>query len=275
MTAAFRPLEVIAPLGRVVSAQKPAAMRRWMTFPMTIVDTVFKALAPAIPDRVAAGHHADLIFAMLVGVSEKTRRLVLAGISQTGGGWGAKRNEDGHSATIAMNDGDTHNSPVELLETKHPIVVERYELVPDSGGAGRHRGGLGCEREVRLLTDLRLTTHIDRSRCAPWGLFGGGDALANGIAIRRDGKLKTDFGNAKVYTLALKAGDGVVLRGGGGGGFGSPFERPAARVAEDVRQGYVSAAAARALYGVVLDEATLAVDEAATKALRAAQRSSA
>jgi N-methylhydantoinase B len=265
----FRSLTVIAPPGRVVSAVKPAAMRRWMTFPMTIVDTVFKALSPAIPDRVAAGHHADLIIAMLVGVSPKTKRLIIAGISQTGGGWGAKMHEDGVSATIAMNDGDTHNSPSEMIETKHPLVVESYGLVPDSGGAGLHRGGLGCERVVRLRDDLRLTTHIDRSRCAPWGLYGGGEAMANRIAIRRNGRLKDDFDNAKVFTLALAEGDAVVLRGGGGGGFGPPHERPPEFVREDVRQGYVSLAAARAQYGVVLDAATLAIDAAATKALRA------
>jgi N-methylhydantoinase B len=258
-------------MGRVVTAQKPAAMRRWMTFPMTIVDTVFRALAPAIPERVAAGHHADLIIALLVGVSPTTKRVIIAGISQTGGGWGAKMTEDGVSATIAMNDGDTHNSPVELLETKHPLVVESYALVPDSGGAGRYRGGLGCQRWVRLRADLRLTSHIDRARCAPWGLFGGLEALPNRIAIRQDGKVKDDFGNAKIYTLALKDGDAVMMRGGGGGGFGSPLERPAARVAEDVRQGYVSADAARAQYGVVLDGA-FAVDEAATETARATLR---
>ncbi|HUB97361.1 MAG TPA: hydantoinase B/oxoprolinase family protein, partial [Stellaceae bacterium] len=264
----FRPLKVIAPPGRVVSAVKPAAMRRWMTFPMTIVDTVFKALSPAIPERVAAGHHADLIIAMLIGVSPKTKRLIIAGISQTGGGWGAKMHEDGVSATIAMNDGDTHNSPSEMIETKHPVVVESYGLVPDSGGAGRYRGGLGCERVVRLRDQLNLTTHIDRSRCAPWGLYGGGEAMANRIAIRKGGRVKDDFGNAKVYTLALAEGDAVLLRGGGGGGFGPPHERPPEHVREDVRQGYVSLAAARDLYGVVLDPTTLAVDQAATAALR-------
>jgi N-methylhydantoinase B len=266
----FRALEVIAPPGRVVSAVKPAAMRRWMTFPMTIVDTVFKALAPVIPDRVPAGHHADLIIAMLIGIDARRGRVILAGVSQTGGGWGAKQNEDGVSATIAMNDGDTHNSPVEMMETKHPIVVEHYRLVPDSGGAGRQRGGLGCERVVRLAADLRFTSHIDRSRCAPWGLFGGKDAMPNRIAIRRNGKFKDDFVNAKVYTMALQTGDAVMLRGGGGGGFGDPLERAPQRVAEDVRQGYVSEAAARELYGVVM--AGEQADEAATAALRARMR---
>jgi N-methylhydantoinase B len=268
----FRSLEVIAPPGRVVSAVKPAAMRRWMTCPMTIIDTIFRALAPAIPDRIAAGHHADLIIALLIGVSEKTRQIIIAGMSQSGGGWGAKMTEDGVSATIAMNDGDTHNSPVEMMETKYPLVVERYELVPDSGGAGRYRGGLGCERVVRPLTELRLTTHIDRSQCAPWGLFGGGDALANRLAIRRDGVVKDDYVNAKVFTLPLRIGDAVLLRGGGGGGFGDPLERPVEAVRQDVYQGYVSLAAARALYGVVIAPEGCVVDRAATAALRASLR---
>ena len=126
----FRSLTVIAPPGRMVSAVKPAAMRRWMTFPMTIVDTIFKAVAPAIPDRVAAGHHADLIIAQFIGFSNN--QFIFAGLSHAGGGWGAKKTEDGVSATIAMNDGDTHNSPIELLEVKYPLFAERYELVPDS-----------------------------------------------------------------------------------------------------------------------------------------------
>jgi N-methylhydantoinase B len=268
----FRSLEVIAPPGRVVTAVKPAAMRRWMTFPMTIIDTIFRALAPAIPDRIAAGHHADLIIALLIGVSEKTRQIIIAGMSQSGGGWGAKMTEDGVSATIAMNDGDTHNSPVEMMETKYPLVVERYELVPDSGGAGRYRGGLGCERVVRPLIELGLTTHIDRSQCAPWGLFGGGEALANRLAIRRNGVVKDDFVNAKVFTLPLRRGDAVLLRGGGGGGYGDPLERPVEAVREDVYQGYVSLDAARRLYGVVIAADGCIVDAGATAALRASLR---
>jgi N-methylhydantoinase B len=122
---------------------------------------------------------------------------------------------------------------------------------------------------VRLGIPLHFTSHIDRCQCAPWGLYGGKDAMPNRIAIRRNGTLKDDFGNAKVYTMALQAGDAVMLRGGGGGGFGPPHERAPDSVREDVRQGYVSLEAARELYGVVLDPATLAVDEAATAALRA------
>lgn len=268
----FRSLDVVIPPGRVVSAVKPAPMRWWMSFPMTIVDTIFKALAPAIPDRVIAGHHADLILATLIGISPKDQQVIIAGISHVGGGWGAKINADGVSATIAMNDGDTHNSPVELLEVKYPFIVERYGLVPDSGGAGRYRGGLGAERVVRPRANLRLTTHMDRSQCAPWGLFGGHDGMANRVAIRTNGRIKDDLPNAKVFVLPLKPGDAVIARGGGGGGFGSPLERPAEKVREDVYQGYVTVEAARKLYGVVIDPDTLALDAPATEALRAKMR---
>ena len=263
----FRPLTVIIPPGRVVSAIRPAPMRWWMTFPMTVVDTVFKALAPAIPDRVIAGHHADLILATLFGISPRDRRLVIASISHVGGGWGAKMTEDGINCTIAMNDGDTHNGPVEMMETKYPFVIDRYALLPDSGGPGKFRGGVGAERVVRPLIDLRVTTHMDRTRCAPWGLMGGGEGAANRVSLQLDGALNDNLPNAKVISRQLKPGDRLIARGGGGG-FGPAWERPVDKVREDVRQGYVTADAARNRYGVALDAETLAIDEEETARLR-------
>ena len=180
----FRSLTVIVPPGRVVSAMRPAPMRWWMTFPMTIVDTVFKALAPAIPDRVIAGHHADLLIAQFHGINPKTSEFFIGNFGPLGGGWGAKRGEDGVSGTVCINDGDTHNSPNEQVEAKFPIVVERYALVPDSGGAGRHRGGLGVERVVRARSHVTVNTQIDRAHCRPWGLDGGGDGNGNAVALR-------------------------------------------------------------------------------------------
>ena len=171
----FRSLTAIVPPGRVISATRPAPMRWWMTFPMTIVDTVFKALAPAIPDRVIAGHHADLLVAQFHGLNPKTHEFFIGNFGPLGGGWGAKRAEDGVSGTVCINDGDTHNSPNEQVEAKFPIVVERYALVPDSGGAGRHRGGLGVERVVRARANVTLNTQTERAHCRPWGLGGGRD----------------------------------------------------------------------------------------------------
>jgi N-methylhydantoinase B len=270
----FRSLKAIVPPGRVVSAVRPAPMRWWMTYPMTIVDTVFKALAPVIPDRVIAGHHADLVIAACHGINTKTAEFFLANFGPLGGGWGAKRNEDGVSGTVCINDGDTHNSPSEQSEVKFPLVVERYALIPDSGGAGRHRGGLGLERVVRARVPMTFNSHVERAHCKPWGLGGGGDATGNEVAIRIDGKWKTDFPNAKVLVAHLQPGDAFRMRSGGGGGYGSPLDRPIEAVEADAAQGYISVAAARDAYGVVLDPQTFAADRPTTERLRASMRNS-
>jgi N-methylhydantoinase B len=249
-------------------------MRWWMTFPMTVIDTVFKALQQAIPDRVIAGHHADLVAPSFHGFNPKTSEFFIGTFGPLGGGWGAKRTEDGVSATVCLNDGDTHNGPNEQAEAKFPILVERFELIPDSGGAGRHRGGLGIARTTRALTNVTVNTQSERAACPPWGLDGGGDATGNAVAFRVSGEWKQDFPNAKVLVAQLMPGDAFRISSGGGGGYGTPFERPADEVAEDVRQGYVSVAAAAEKYGVVLDPATFAIDQAATERLRAASSGS-
>jgi N-methylhydantoinase B len=266
----FRSLKTIVPPGRIVSATRPAPMRLWMTIPMTIVDTVFKALAPAIPDRVIAGHHADLLIAQFHGFNAKTSEFFIGNFGPLGGGWGAKRSEDGVSGTVALNDGDTHNSPSELVEAKFPLVIERYALAPDSGGAGRHRGGLGVERVVRARTDITLNTQIERAHCRPWGLAGGRDGRANSVALRVNAQWKTEFPNAKVLVAQIKAGDAFRLRSGGGGGYGPPLERPVEDVLDDVRQGYVSVHEAAVFYGVVIDPDTFKVNEGATVLIRGA-----
>ena len=165
----FRALEIVLPPGRVVSALKPAAMRMWMTYPMTVIDTIFKALAPAIPERIIAGHHADLVVGRVNGRRRKDDSFYIYLGGLIGGGWGAKHDSDGRNATIAMNDGDTHNGPSEQVEAKYPLLVERYALRPDSGGAGRFRGGLGCEQVVQARHDIRFSSQMDRVKCKPWG----------------------------------------------------------------------------------------------------------
>jgi N-methylhydantoinase B len=218
---------------------------------------------------VIAGHHADLLVASLHGINPKTSEFFIANFGPLGGGWGAKRSEDGISATVCINDGDTHNSPNEQAEAKFPLVVERYALVPDSGGAGRRRGGLGVERVVRARIPMTMNTQVERAHCKPWGLDSGLEGTANQVALRQGGQWKTDFPNAKVLVAALKKDDAFLIRGGGGGGYGDPLERAIEEVAEDVRQGYVSIKAAAERYGVVIDPETLAADRAASERLRA------
>jgi N-methylhydantoinase B len=264
----FRSLDIVLPPGRVVSAVRPAPLRVWMTIPMTIIDTVFKALEPAIPNRVIAGHFADLGIAQIYGYVPELKQLIITAIGPAGGGWGAKSTEDGVSATVCINDGDTHSAPVELLETKYPVYFDRYALTPDSGGAGRHRGGLGAEFAVRMRHALTMHTNIERVHCRPWGLAGGGPGHGNHVSVIKSGVVKADYPNAKIFNTRLEPGDGFIVSPGGGGGFGPPWQRPVDKVREDVRQGYVTREAAARDYGVVMDDA-LVVDEAATKTRRA------
>jgi N-methylhydantoinase B len=121
---------------------------------------------------------------------------------------------------------------------------------------------------VQALSPFSVTTRIDRMHCKPWGLEGGGEAAGNGIAIRHKGQWAEDLPNAKIFNVRLERGDAYKMLSGGGGGFGHPFKRDALKVAEDVREGYVSREAAEKLYGVVLDD-QYQVNEAQTSALRA------
>lgn len=269
----FRALDIVLPPGRVVSAVKPAAMRMWMTYPMTVIDTIFKALAPALPDQVIAGHHADLVVARVNGRKPKDNSFYIYTGGLIGGGWGAKHNSDGMNATIAINDGDTHNGPSEQVEAKYPLLVERYALRNDSGGAGKFRGGLGTEQVIQARHDIRFSSQMDRVRCKPWGLFGGLSGAGNSVALYRFGSDKeVHFPNGKAFNQTIKPGDAYVLRSGGGGGFGSPLERDIEKLQRDVRCGYVSRQAAIDLYGAAFVGDTDELDVAATQARRATMR---
>ena len=250
----FRPLTILLPAGTVVSATKPAAMRKWMTIPMTVVDTIFKALAPAMPERVAAGHHADLNSSRIFGTNSRTGRFFATSMGLPGGGWGAKYESDGMSATVCINDGDTHNAVVEAQEVKYPLLIESYSLRTDSGGAGQYRGGLGCALRVRVANPMRLNMTTERTKCPPWGLLGGKAGLPNGVrVIHPDG---TEFApkNGKMGSHQLNAEDVFIVEAGGGGGYGDPHLRPRQAVRDDLRRGYISRESAMNDYGLTEDQ---------------------
>ncbi len=263
----FRALKVVMTPGTIVSAVRPAAMRNWMSYPMTVADTILRAMERAIPQRTIAGHFADLMVTSFSGVRPSDGRFFMANTGPMGGGWGAKHNEDGINATVCLNDGDTHIGPCEQLEAKYPILFERHALRDDSGGAGRHRGGLGTEQVIQARAPITVNLRVDRVHCKPWGLCGGGEALGNEAALRIGGQDINDLPNGKVSQRRLARGDLFIYRAGGGGGFGPPTERAPERVAADVRQNYVSRRAARELYGVVLREDGT-VDAELTRTLR-------
>lgn len=269
----LRPVNIILPPGLVISARKPAAMRWWMTYPMTVIDCVFRALAEVTERAAIAGHHADLGVVNYYGMDTRTGRFVLGSGGLSGGGWGATADADGQSATVCINDGDTHNQPVEAMEAKYPAIVEEYSLRADSGGPGHNRGGLGTTRSVRMITAARMNSFIERTICAPWGVLGGRDGLPNRVRVHRADGEELSFPNGKIDGLTLLPGDRYIVEMGGGGGYGEPLTRPVASVLADVQAGYVSETRARDTYSVAIHRevngGAWKVDAEATASLRA------
>jgi N-methylhydantoinase B len=264
----FAAVRVVIPEGNVMMARYPAPMSGWSTILPTVADTVFRALADAIPDRVAAGHFGILgIPVVFFGVDPETgRRFVSQSIE--GGGWGGRPFEDGESASVSICQGDVRNAPIENIELKVPMLVEERRLLPDSGGPGRYRGGLGIAIRLRSLAEGRWNLNQSRRREMPaWGLLGGRPGGTPDNLIRRP----TDQGFTSIDAAQVQAPAGTVViqTSAGGGGWGDPCDREPAQVARDVREGYVSAEAAEREYRVVLAANGQGVDEGATRRLRA------
>jgi N-methylhydantoinase B len=158
------------------------------------------------------------------------------------------------------------NIPVEAQEAVQPIIVERFELIPDSGGPGRQRGGCGIRRDMRILgEDVKLTNLSERQKFAPFGLFGGEPGALGATVINPGEPSERKIGGKA--SLDLEYGDVVSFRLSGGGGYGDPTERDPEAVAEDVRLGLVSITAARDRYSVVIGPDGF-VDDRATLAAR-------
>jgi N-methylhydantoinase B len=262
----FRALDVVIPEGNIMMARFPAPMSGWSAIVPTVVDTIVAALAKAMPDRVPAGHHGLLGGAVVFfGVNPKTnRRFVVQSLE--GGGWGGRPTEDGESATVSVCQGDVRNGSIEGIELKCPVLVEGRGLRTGSGGAGKFRGGLGIDMRVRNLVEGKWNfEHTRRQKCPPWGLWGGKPGEFGDYLMRLPGE--NEFKSMAGSHVPVPVQSEVIVRTGGGGGFGDPLERDPAAVRNDVREEFITLAAAREDYGVVLRD-DLTLDEAATKRQR-------
>jgi N-methylhydantoinase B len=264
---ALRPITVRAPEGCFLNPRPPAGGGPRAIICYRTFEAVIGALAPALPDRVAAAasHFANPTF----GGWDRARRRRFVAYELVLSGTGARATRDGCEAmSYAFN---ASNIPVEAQEANQPIVIERFELIRDSAGPGRYRGGCGIRRDMRFLADDgKLTNLSERQRFAPYGLFGGGaGALARTVINPGPGEEPVHGKQSREF----RYGDVISFQQSGAGGYGDPLTRDPTRVLEDVLDDYVSPAAARAQYGVVLREgaAGLEVDAAATAALRAAR----
>jgi len=266
----FRALKVVIPEGNIMMARFPAPMAGWSGIVPVVVDTIVRALADAMPERVPAGHHGLLGGAVVFfGMNPKTgRRFVVQSIE--GGGWGGRPFEDGASGTVSVCQGDVRNGSIEGIELKCPVVVERRALRMDSCGAGKFRGGLGIDMQVRNLVEGRWNFEQPRrSKCPPWGLRGGVAGEPGGYLLRLPGERKFKLMAGSHIPVPVRAQ--AIVRTGGGGGWGNALDREPLQVAEDVAEGFVSESAARKLYGVVLRRG-LSLDARATKQLRERMR---
>jgi N-methylhydantoinase B len=264
----FRALKVEIQEGNFMMARFPAVMASWSRMLPTVVDTIVRALAPAMPDRIPAAHLGTLGGSMtFFGVDPRTGRdFILQTIE--GGGWGGRPWEDGPAATVSVCQGDVRNAPIETVELKTPVRVIRRALRADSGGAGRFRGGFGQVTEmVNLVEGHWSASNAGRRLCRPWGLAGGKDGTASINLMRLPGE--TDFKAVDPVRVLSKPGTTVRVETAGGGGWGLPLERDVERVEADVRDGLVSTASAQKDYGVVIDETTMTADRKATEAARA------
>lgn len=263
----FRPLKIELPLGTMFSATEPNPVSQWIVPICTLTDVFLKSLAPALPEDIPAAHYGDVCATFIYGIDPRNGKPYVH-VEPEGGGWGASFHRDGESMLIAILDGDTKNVPVEVVEARYPLRIERYELRRDSGGPGKYRGGLGAIRNYRILNhSAQMTVTYERSKQPPWGLFGGEQGATNGVVLFNS-KSEEPVKIQKATRYPLPSGTLLSTRTGGGGGWGDPLERDPRLVKEDVMDGYVSPEAAREDYGVVLDPQAYEVNWEATEELR-------
>jgi N-methylhydantoinase B len=250
----WRAIEIRAPKGSVVNATFPSpVVYANHEISHRVADMVMGALASFLPEQVMACSQGTSAILTLGGVDPRTGRYYVS-YETVKGGFGARPNKDGINC-ITSGISNTMNTPVEIMETSFPVRIERYEINPDSGGAGRYRGGCGAIRVWRLLEDADATGALcmERMTSPPFGLLGGKAGAAAAV------KLTTPDGPARDLpgkgAFNAPAGSVIEMVTPGSGGFGPPAERHRAAIGRDLLDGYISTARAQRDYGVADPEA--------------------
>jgi N-methylhydantoinase B len=243
----FRSMTTQVREGSVLGARSPAACQWYFSHLGLLIDMVARALAPALPERVAGASHGDSMIILTAGTDPRVKREFVS-LEATVGGWGAWDGADGESALINNVNGSLKDIPIEVHETRYPWRINEYRIRPDSGGAGRWRGGNGVIREYEAQTDLTVSLWFERSRQPAWGLFGGDDAVGPEVIINPGRPDERRI--LKVNGMRLKKGDIVRCTTGGGGGYGDPLDRPADEVRADVLDHTITPETARTRYGL-------------------------
>lgn len=263
----YRAIQVKAPENSIVNCSTPAPVGVRIDSAQRIADVIFGALAKATPERVIAACNSSVTSAIFSGVNPETNNYFVY-LETIAGGSGAHQKNDGLSG-VQVHMTNTSNLPVEALEREYPIMVETYKFAEDSGGPGYHRGGLGLERQFRMLGDnLNYTGLGERHVFSPWGISGGKNGAPGSFWLEKNGQDKEKL-NSKVSDISLKKDDLITVHTPGAGGYGNPMDRPVEKVLQDVKEGKVSVTSAKHDYGVIISRDLEAVDLEATKKYRA------
>jgi len=264
-----RPITLKIPEGTVVNCKFPAAVAARMQIGHFMTEIIYRALAKAVPNQVIAASGGTPA-TMNVFYGRRKDGKPWHSVIIRGGGMGASASTDGHYVSIFPANGA--NTPVEIFESDTPLIVEKRELLTDSGGAGKMKGGLGRRVVFKIPDDeyapmppVNLGIQSGRYRYPPEGLFGGKHGAKAQFLV--SGQPGNPFGLTR-----MKPGDVIIMDAAGGGGYGNPLDRDPEMVQDDVIQGYVSLEKAREDYGVVIDTGTMKVDTAATEELRRSMR---
>ena len=248
-----------------MNAQHPAPVAARGLGGFRVAQTVFGAMAKALPDRVPGAWGGGEVAISFGGYHPGGKAFVFVEFNNDGprGGGPYADGTDGAAAPVT----NQANTPIESIEANHPLRVRRYGFVPDSEGAGKYRGGMGIVREFELTAEeATLQVRSDRGKYLPWGAQGGSPGSRNSNVLNPDGE------NERLpskFLRTLRRGDVFRQTGSGAGGYGDPLERDARAVLDDVIQEKFTAAHAREAYGVVILDGPPGVDEDATARLRA------
>jgi N-methylhydantoinase B/oxoprolinase/acetone carboxylase alpha subunit len=260
-----RPLTLIAPEGSIFNPSFPRAC--FTRFPQInlMSDCVLRSLIPIMPERLCAGTSAHIHFVSYSGyIPEKQEYWVYLEVNE--GSYGGRFGKDGMDAVDALN-ANTRNVPIEETEWHHPLRIERYELRNDYRAPGKWTGGLGIVRDTRYLTDGQFTCEGDRHMEAPEGFFGGLNGKPGAI-VKNPGESDEVTWPSKTSGASVQAGDVLRIVTPSGGGYYDPLERDPEAVLSDVMDDYFALNSVKELFGVVIDESSMKVDEKATVELR-------
>ena len=244
----YEPVRIVAPDGLCVAAKSPAPVANRMAVGHRVTNAVMGAFAQALPGQIPAAYYG-VSYAFAANLIENTgRRRVYFDL--TCGGWGGHPEEDGANG-FSCGLHNIANAPIEMLESTLPITFVRYSLAPDSGGAGKHRGGCGLVRAYRIDSDVGLIScNLDRFKVGPYGLDGGKPGELSHAELVHAATGKAESLPSKIAGLRAAKGDVFRLTTAGGGGWGRPAERDLAAVREDIANGYVTVEAAKRDYGL-------------------------